>query len=311
MLVRKLNCHSCGSSKVAEVKTGYVFCDYCSEFMSFDLVKLEDESKALFNMEYYTEHGGWPESTQAYLGVVTEMAEVIAQKDDKKYMDLALKLMELQMSLMPGSFSPKVKVEGYRKKYLIYYKALLEDQLADGFFENQIAFNAKMAPLTEKITMEMIDGAYLWKYDEHAKAYFKEVYEYSKLLSEKVFSYPSTSLYPEKITDTSEDLFLKQSMSAYCKMLSEKDFIELSREYGFENQYIEVPIINKSEIKCSCCSFSITILEGAKMVLCETCGNKIEPATSMIHCQNCGSSFKAADGTHSKCDYCGSRVQML
>lgn len=311
MLVRKLKCPSCGSSKVAEVKTGHVFCDYCAEFMGFDFVKLEDESKALFNMDYYLEHGGWPEATRNYLSVVTQMGEAIKNKDAEKYVELAVKQMDMQMTLMPGVFSPKVKVEGYRRKYLIYYRAFLEDRIADHFFEEQEQFNAMIVPMSQKITMKMVDGGYIWNYDEQARAYFKVVYDFSVALSEKVVAYPSASLYPDQISEYSKELFLKQSMAGYCKMLTEPDFLALTREYGFENQYIEVPEIKTSEIKCSCCSSVITVLEGAKLVLCETCGNKIEPGTNMIHCQNCGSSFTPSDGSHSKCDYCGSRVQMV
>ncbi len=311
MLARKLKCPSCGSNKVAEVKSGYVFCDYCAEFMGFDFVKLEDESKALFSMEYYMEHNGWPPATQEYLSVVTKMGDTIKSKDAKAYNELALKMMELQMTLMPGMFSPKVKVEGYRRKFLTYYKAFLEDRIEDNFFEEQESFNLKIAPLMSKITMEMVDGAYIWKLDEHAMAYFNAVYKFSEELSEKVIAYPSASLYPDQISDYSKDLFLKQSMAGYCKMLTEPDFLELTRKFGFENQYIEIPEVNTKEIKCSCCSSIVKVVEGAKLVVCETCGNKLEPNSSLIHCQNCGSSFNPSDGTNSKCDYCGSRVQML
>lgn len=311
MLVRKLKCPSCGSNKVAEVKTGHVFCDYCAAFMGFDFVKLEDESKALFSMDYYLEHGGWPENTQAYLSVVQQMGDAIKAKDGDGYITLALKQMELQMTLMSGGFSPKAKTEGYRKKFLIYYKAFLEDRVADGFFEEQEQFNASIAPMMAKITMELIDGSYIWKLDEHAMTYFKAVYQFSESLAEKVTSYPSASLYPDELADNSKDLFLKQSMAGYCKMLTEPDFITLARSFGFENQYIEVPEVNTSEITCSCCNSQLTIPEGAKLVVCETCGNKIEPETNMIHCQNCGSSFNPDNGKDSKCSYCGSRVQVI
>ncbi len=310
MIVRKLKCASCGSSKVAEVKSGYVFCDYCAAFMGFDFVKMEDESKQLFDMNYYLENGGWPQSTQEYLSVVTQLGEVIEQRDSEKYIELAMKQMELQVSLLPGTFSPKMKVEGYRKKFLTYYHAFLKDQIEDGFFENQKKIQEMLRVLSQNINMEMIDGNYIWRYDEHAKEYFKTVYEYSVSLSEKVISYPSVRLYPDEISENSKDLFLKQSMAGYCKMLSESDFILLAKEYGFENYYIEIPDLETDDVQCSCCNSTITALKGAKLVVCETCGNKVEPNTRMIHCQNCGSTFTPTNGSDSRCEYCGSRVQL-
>lgn len=311
MLVRKLKCIACGSSKVTEVKTGYIFCDYCAEFIGFDFVSIEDESKALFNMDYYLEHSSWPEATQEYLTVIQKMGEVIASKNEDEYIDISLKQMELQANLMPGTFSPKMKVEGFRKKFLSYYREFLKDRIADNVFEEQQMFNASLAPLMANITMELVDGKYLWKLDEHAWAYFDKVFAYSKMLSEKTIHYPSANLYPEPISDGSKDMILKQTMSAYCKTLTESDFKLLAKHFGFNDEYIDVPDANLSKMSCVCCGSSFEIPEGAKFVICEKCGNKIDPIAQLVSCQNCGSSFSPSNGNQSKCDYCGSRVQVI
>jgi len=311
MLVRKLKCPSCGSSKVTEVKTGYIFCDYCAEFIGFDFVKIEDESKSVFNMDYYLEHSGWPPETQEYLNVIQKMGAVIAAKNEDEYIEIALKQMELQATLMPGTFSPKMKVEGFRKKFLAYYREFLKDRIADHFFEEQEQFNASLAPFMANITMELVEGKYLWKLDDKAMAYFDKIFSFSQSLSEKTINYPSASLYPEPISDTSKDLFLKQTMSAYCNTLTEEDFTKLAKHYGFDSEYIEIPEVNISELTCVCCSTKLNVPEGAKFVICETCGNKIDPVALMVSCQNCGSSFSPSNGNQSKCDYCGSRVQVM
>lgn len=311
MLVKKLKCPTCGSNKVTEVKSGYVFCDYCAEFIGFDFVKLEDESKALFNIDYYTEHSKWPDETQQYLTVVQRTGEAIASKNKPDYIANALIQMELQAKLMPGVFSPKMKVEAFRQKFLKYYEAFLNDRLEDNMFEEQEIFNSKIALMSSKMTMEQTDGSYLWKFDEFAIEYFKEVFNYTTLLSEKTLNYPSAHLYPEPISNDSKELFIKQSMSAYCKTLSETDFMKLAKMFGLDNQYIEIPEVITKEISCGCCSSKIIIPEESKMTICETCGNKIDVSTNAISCQNCGSSFTASAGNASKCDYCGSRVQAL
>lgn len=311
MLVRKLKCPSCGSSKVTEVKTGYVFCDYCAEFIGFDFVKIEDESKSVFNMDYYLEHSAWPPETQEYLSVVQKLGAVIAARDETEYVEIALKQMELQAKLMPGTFSPKMKVEGFRKKFLAYYREFLKDRIADHLFEEQEQFNASLAPLMADISMELVEGKYLWKLDEKAMAYFDKIFAYSQSLSEKTIRYPSASLYPEPISDTSKDLFLKQTMSAYCNTLTEEDFTKLAKHYGFDNEYVEIPDVDISKVTCACCNSLLEVPTGAKFVICETCGNKIDPEKRLVSCQNCGSSFSPTGGRESKCDYCGSRVQLM
>ena len=44
MLVRKLKCPNCSAVKINEIKTGYIYCDYCGTFMGIDMGNMQKEA---------------------------------------------------------------------------------------------------------------------------------------------------------------------------------------------------------------------------------------------------------------------------
>lgn len=312
MLARKLKCLSCGANKVNELKSSYIFCDYCASFMGYEFALLEDETKKAFDMEYYTKHNAWPPDTAEYLDSTQKMGAAIQAKDGEAFLSAFMRYQDVAMKILPGNYSPKMKNATYKASYLKYLEAFFRDQIADGYFDEIENNNKRFSELQSKVTMVTESGKTLMTYDEHFIAYLEEIFRFSKEKAAKTVQYPSIALYPEEMSPAIADMIIKQGVAPYAKMLTPDDFEKLVKHLGFQSEYIEIPDVKTIPQNCAFCAAELKVPEGAKQIMCEYCGNTNQAGAKAISCVNCAATFDPdSAGNRNKCPYCGSLVQAM
>ena len=117
MLVRSLKCDNCGSLKVNELLTGYIYCDYCSSLMGFDMKNIHDEVEEVFSSDEQNE------IQNKFSDAAKRMGEALNNNNSNDFIKIQIELKQLEFLLYPKRFSPKVKQASYRKRYLEYFEA--------------------------------------------------------------------------------------------------------------------------------------------------------------------------------------------
>ncbi len=297
MIVRKLKCPQCGASKITEIETGYIYCDYCSSFMGYDFEKTQSEAMEAFIMT----NGKFPPKTEEYLDLIQKLSEVLESKDAEGYVASSYSIHQLEIEMFPKRFSPKIKVAGYRNKYLNFYKYFLLEQIENNYFDYQKSITEKTANLQQNLTSEIVNNKPKWSYDKNLENYLDGVQEITKEYTAKIMKYKSLEYFPEPISDTYNEMLYKQTLSAYINYLDEDSFKKAAKYLGITTEYIEIGEVVFENKNCMACNAELKIPENAEIIICEHCGNKNDIKKESLSCLNCGSQI---DLNNEKCEYC-------
>ncbi|MFH2096037.1 MAG: hypothetical protein ABIJ16_10060, partial [Bacteroidota bacterium] len=124
MLARKLKCTVCGGNKINEISTAYIYCDYCSNFMGYDMSVMTGNASEIFSTENYK-----GEKQQAYLAAGIEMGKALKEKNAEAFIKANTRQQEIMFDLFPFLYSPKAKQPAYRKKYIDYLRLYWDEQI--------------------------------------------------------------------------------------------------------------------------------------------------------------------------------------
>lgn len=304
MLIRKIKCANCGGNKVNEIKTGFLYCDYCSSFMGYDFEKVSSESMDVFT-------SGKPE-VQEYMAVLQKLGQALGSQNEQDYIDAAVKQQEFEMILFPARFSPRAKLKKYRDDFLNYYRHFLQDRMADNFFEDQKKIQERFTGLMASIKTKTVNYRPYWEYDENLEKYFDEVKKLCMEMAEKTINYPSAALYPEPTGEGITDMIFKQSLNAYTTLLDEEAFVKVVDYLGVKTEYIEIPQVSTTSINCFGCGADLSVPDGSEKLVCEYCGNTNLAKTPGIVCLNCSGNItpeKKAEGN--ACPWCGAILKAI
>jgi len=304
MIVRKLKCPQCGASKINQVQTGFIYCDYCSSFMGYDFEVIQSEAMEAFVMK----NGQFPPKTQQYLNLAKNLGEAVKTKNAANYISYAFDMHQLEIEIFPKRFSPKMKVTGYRNKYLSFYKKFLLEQVENNYFEYQKSITEKTANLQQKITSEIINNKPKWTYDKNLENYLDGVQEITKDYTSKIMNYKCLEHYPEPVNETYNKMLYNQTLNAYISYLDEEAFKKAAKYLNITTEYIEIENINVENKNCMACNAQINVPENAEAIICEYCGNKNNIKQKALSCLNCGSPI---DLKNEKCEYCSWSIKQI
>lgn len=312
MLVRKLKCQTCGASKVNDIVTGFIYCDYCAHFMGFDFQKMGEEATNVFDYTYFAEHGKWPDKVQEYMDIGQKMAPAMTEENAEEFTQLSVTMHELELDLFPDRFAPKMKIANYRQDYMTFFQKFTEDRVADGFFEKNRVIQEQLNALLANVTTVMVDHKPNLQYDEHLEAYFDAVSVYSRKCSDENMKYPSMELYPEKVDASYADLMQKQMINAYTGLLDADTFKKVMQYLGLHEEFEDLAPPATDIHDCGGCGVDMKVPEGSEKMICEYCGNLNLIKSGCISCMNCGGEMTPDDAqVKNECSYCGSQNKIV
>lgn len=293
--VKRCTCAVCGAPKKLPAVTAYVYCDYCASLIDFDLRQA---------CEGDTTPG--PEYAATVNGTLAAAQAAVAAGDRDTYRDLQKTVFEAYATHVPMAVSHRARNDpGYRRAYVGY---MAEAAVARAFDPGALALEAEMkhrvmglrysgnmmSPTVEPDSFwPMVDT--LEKQIEQGKA----LYRYAGLA--------------ELDPDHAGHLTGKFLWSGFCQgwlaMVPAEAAARLLERAGLTNQYVPVQLEGGQPRHCGGCGGEMRALPGARAVICDGCGRKVDVGGAEIPCANCGGSITLPFGAdHIACPFCQSQV---
>ncbi|MBN2683569.1 MAG: hypothetical protein JXR58_13825 [Bacteroidales bacterium] len=304
MLVRKLKCPNCSAVKVNEIKTGFIYCDFCGTYMGLDMNNFRNEA-----MDVALSDDNQEKKTE-YNNNLLQLADALKNKDIENYKKAAVKMHELDFELYPNRYGPKGKQPAYRQKYMTYYQHMYEETVNDEFFQKREHLMEKITALGAKLKSSIVNNMVHYEFNDDFKDYLNANIDYFKelLSSEKLRNANYMQYYPEYFSDATPDMMMRNTVNGMISTYDEETQKKVIEYLGYKDEYMDVAEVSLKETTCILCAASIRFPEGATSLVCEQCGTKNILETKELECLNCGASYKP-EGEEVKCPFCGARTQ--
>lgn len=276
----------------------YIYCDYCGNWMGFDMKAATNENIKVFARENMNS----PE-VQQYTSLATEFFNKGKALDIEGFKQSILRFHEMEFKIFPMRHGPKGKQPSFQKKYLDFYKAYYNEVVDEEYLRKKYLLTDPIYD-TQQLTYQVENGRVIYEFDENFK---KMVDAYVKYISDSVdrdSRLECMALHPEPAAIQSKEVLMDMSIQAFIQAYDE-DIAEKIVEYlGMEEKFIEIDDVNLSDYPCRVCSKVLKVPEGATTVFCEDCGSLNELENAMIKCHNCGAAFDPQN--KEACPYCTS-----
>jgi NADH pyrophosphatase NudC (nudix superfamily) len=299
--VKKTTCHNCGGAKTLAPKTAYVYCDFCGSLTDYDFQKAcENPQSAMPGPAY-----------EALIRETNADAALARQTKDKdKYYEIQRRLFDRWVELCPNAVSPRAKKDDEYRKQLVEYMA--QTATLNEFDETFQKYADQVKQQTMAIKWKGMyprptaDGATFWPLYETVKAQLDHSYDILK-------SAGILDLHPDQAP---ESLQRRMTWSMFCQgwlpTLEEADSEKMIADAGLKGEYTKLEPTETTLRHCGGCGGELHSVPGAKVMVCEDCGTKIDVGNPEVNCTNCGGmiSFPVAKN-RVQCPFCQSEAQRM
>jgi DNA-directed RNA polymerase subunit RPC12/RpoP len=295
---KRCSCAACGAQKKLPSVTAYVYCDYCSALVDFDLRRAGESDTR-------------PSAEFAYgLNALTARARSAqAAGDVQAYRQVQVQVFDMYAANVPAAVSHRAKNDpGYRQAYARY---MAEAAVAQAFDQQAQALEAELTRMTAglryggSMSSPVIEPESFWPMTElvgRRNQYYRTLYRACGV----------TQLDP----DRAEHLADKLAWSGFCQgwlgLLPPDAAGQLLATAGLTNQYVPVQAEKGQSRHCGGCGGEFVALPGATAIVCEGCGRRIDASSAEITCVRCGGTMTLPAGTDRvACPYCQSMVERV
>lgn len=299
MKIKQVTCPACGSPKMTESKTAYIYCDFCAQYIDLDF-------KKAINSKGSKMPG--PEYRNLYASMQGEINKAIRNKDKEAFEKCHNTLWNAYIDSCPAMFSPKIKNKGYRDamvKYMTeqYWLTAITKELAESEkrMDDAIVNYQKMMFSPNK-SGESAFMKLFYTYKDNTELVMKRLQEAGIL-----------DIYPDRVTP---GIVAKASYSFFVEgwmnYASEEDIQKVIEITELEGRYIDVEPPQTNERHCGNCGSKKRVVEGSKKVLCEECGTNMNVAKAEIACMKCSAPVSfPEDKNEFSCPYCDTLIREL
>ena len=294
--VKRCTCVVCGAPKKLPTVTAYVYCDYCASLVDFDL-RRAGEGDTPPGPQYAATVNGTHAAAQA----------AVAAGDRDAYRDLQKQVYLAYVTYVPMAVSHRAKNDpGYRSSYVDY---MAEAAVARAFDPAAQALEAEMK---QRVLGLRYAGNMLSPTVE-PDSFWPMVDTLEKQVESSKLRYRSAGL-ADLDPDHAEHLTGKLGWSGFCQgwlgMLPGDAAAQLLDRAGLTNQYVPVQAEDGQPRHCGGCGAPFSALPGAKAVVCEGCGRKIDLGGAELPCASCGATMTLPAGADQvACPFCQARVE--
>ncbi len=299
--IKRVNCSQCGAPKSRPSTTAYMYCDFCGSLMDYDFRLANANTNAgITNTIYH----------RIIATVQMPLAQAKARGDRDAVRQIYKQVFTQWLQECPNAASPRaIKDMDFRGQLIDYFA---ECAVVKDMDSHQATLQSKMDGLVAALQrIPTPGGAWMvagpfWEY----AALFKEQMQGTYALIRELGVH---ELDPDKASET---VALRMEYSTFCQAwlphLSPEDGEKLLKLYGLNAEYDEVKPLETDQRHCGSCGSDIEVLPGAKKVVCETCGFKIDVNSQAIPCQKCGAllSFPVSMD-HVVCPYCSTDTRRV
>ena len=314
MKIKTLSCRACGAPKVTPSRSAYLYCDYCGAYLEWDFYRaITAKDSKLPGPEYERLHER-----------LSGKLEARREKGDKEgYRALQRKLFTAHVKACPAAYSPRIGDPAYRSALIEYMvelrsvshamtdaTAALQWKERSSGEKSQPAHGDNTAEILEVIaqvaSMTQVKSSFFWRFFDAYDAFTKQCVV-KQAAAGLVETYPD-EVEPAQLLTTSYSIFAE----AWLPYLAPKDQELLLSRTGLASEYREVAPPSAVKRNCGACGARVTAVKGARCVVCEECGYKLEMARPDAECSNCAATLSIPSGkSHFICPYCQSEVRTL
>ncbi|MBS1713844.1 MAG: hypothetical protein JST30_05855 [Armatimonadetes bacterium] len=299
--VKKTTCHNCGGAKTLAPKTAYVYCDFCGSLTDYDFQKAcENPQSAMPGPAY-----------EALIHETNADAQLARQtKDRDAYLAIQKRLFDRWVELCPNAVSPRAKRDQDYRSQLVEYMA--QTATVNEFDETYQGFAAKVAEQVRgikwagtfpKVTAE---SATFWPLYQTVKDQLE--HSYTVLKKEGILD-----LHPDQAP---ESLQRRMTWSMFCQgwlpTLSPEDSERMIADAGLKGEYSRLEPVETAVRHCGGCGGELQTVSGAKVMVCEDCGTKVDVGNPEVNCKNCAGPISFPVGQNRlQCPYCRAEAQRM
>jgi DNA-directed RNA polymerase subunit RPC12/RpoP len=289
--VKRCGCTVCGAPKKLPSTNAYVYCDYCGSLADYDLHRA---------CETTTMPG--PEYVRLLGRVQPELKTAKEAGDSGRYRELQRQLFDAYVTNCPMAVSHRAKAdETYRSQVIAY---MAESGVQRAFdpeasrLEQEMAQRVAALRWTGSMTAREVDADSFWPMAE-TLARQVDVLEALDRRS------GVTDLDPDKADYLQGKLAWSTFCQGWLQYLPEGAAQQLLERTGLRNEYVPIQSEGAQPRRCSGCGGQISALPGAKEVVCDGCGRKLDVTAAELTCANCGATMTFPSGaSHMACPYC-------
>jgi len=295
--VKRATCTRCGAPKSLPSITAYLYCDKCGALVDYDFRLANQGTNAGLTNTVYD---------QLARPYDASMAQAVAANDQEAYRSIMLWIFQEWISRCPDAVSPRARTDAAFRDRMIRYCA--ESAVCKAFEPHQQELEAQTNALIatfERVPTPggawMVWGDAFWQVADLWKRQMDLAYQ-------SMTTHGVTALDPD---EPPPGVALKMEYSTFCQAwlphLTPADGARLLERYGLTDDYIEAPVQPTEHHSCGGCGAALVTVVGARVVVCESCGQRIEVAAGAVPCRQCGAPLDYPEGkTRLTCPYCRS-----
>jgi hypothetical protein len=298
MRVRKVRCPSCGAPKLTSTKSAYVYCDFCAQFMDWDLQAAK----------YSAGVAAGPH----YRALVQEMEPRLAAARKRRDRDALAAchhaLFDQYMTDCPNGYSPRVGDPVYRAATL---ERSVHAQVVRELEPPCVAADAEVEASIRGLEWRSDHGVArpsaksFWRMYEAVVAADLAVKAALKAIPQLV---PDPDETPPELSAKIRDSAMVQ---AWIETLDHKTGEQLLDRTRLRDEYDEVDEPTLHSAACGHCGATRQAPAGARRGLCESCGH-VTALGRTAFCGYCGAQIHFPLGAAlTACGHCKAEARLM
>lgn len=292
--VKRASCVACGAPKTLPSKTAYLYCDYCGALVDYDFRLANAGTNAgITNTVYHRLAAPYQAA----------MAQARAARDFDGYREIMRYIYYYWMEECPQALSPRARTDLEFRQRMVTY--LVESTVCKDMDPELEQLEARINTLIAAFQrVPTPGGAWMVAGDFWTvAALWKQLME---LAYERARVAGVSALDPD---EPPPGVALKMEFSTFCQAwlphLSAADGDRLLAMYGLTGDYDQVQPKPTEARRCGGCGVELHALVGARVVVCEDCGHRVDVGAGAVPCHQCGAPLSYPVGvSRLKCPYC-------
>lgn len=292
--IKRATCVRCGGPKKLPSKTAYLYCDFCSALVDYD-----------FRIANAGTNAGITNTVFHRLVAPHQLAmdQAKAAGDRDAYRGIMLHVFRQWVEQCPQAVSPRAKTDlEFRERMVAYCAECAVCKDMDPWQQQMDAYVNGLINQFQRIPQPggawMVAGDF-WTVATHWKQQMEVAYQ----------SIEATGVAAMDPDEPPPGVALKMEMSTFCQAwlphLSPEDGERLLAEYGQKGDYTKVEPVETQSHRCGGCGVELHTVVGARAVICEDCGFKIDISGGEVPCKKCGAPLSLPVGAAQvSCPYC-------
>jgi hypothetical protein len=297
---RRTVCPNCGAPKCRPSLTAFVYCDHCGSLADFDLERAgeaaPDKPSAVYDV--------------LLAQVTPHLERAFARSDVIAYRDQQRVLLEVWVNVCPNAVPPRAREPVYRQAYVAH---LAERATAMAFDETARLHAVALAEATRAV--ELVSPAPgVWRatpasFEALCRVFFPQQAHASTVFEQ----YGITAMHPDRV---SAEIQRRIDMSAFVQewlpKLDPERAASLLKQAGMTEIYAEAEPVRGDEASCTVCGSDVTIYEGARCTVCESCGHRLDVAGERVKCIGCGAPLAPGENAAQlACPHCQTEMKRV